>query len=156
MASEKERKFLVQGNIVPTQILQQYKGRHLMQGYLMLDGTRQLRVRTIDNSEAYICFKAPLSPEEKSEFEYPIPFHDALELMQLCKCTISKERYSYSSGDLHFDIDKYIGIDLVVCEIEYKDELTAAGIPAFCTDEVTGNNEYSNIVLAMRNESTIL
>lgn len=120
-----------------------------MQGYLMLDGKQQLRIRTIDDKEAFICFKSDIAPGEKHEFEYSVPLKDAHEMLALAQYRIVKDRYSYNIGHSTFDIDVYPDLNLVICEIEYDDG-DKIEIPGYCAKEITGIKEYSNIYLAMK------
>lgn len=153
MAKERERKFLVENNKVPMIVLSNTDMRTITQGYLMLENRQQLRVRIVkgpDRTEGFICYKNCVTDTEKDEFEYKIPLHDAIDLMKQCKTQLIKNRYSYNKGSVHVDIDSYKGIDLVVCELEYKTELNTNDIPIFCTEEVTGRKEYSNIQLAKK------
>lgn len=149
MAIEKERKFLVKDNHVPSEISARCKAGRLLQGYLMLGGKQQLRIRTVDDKEAFICFKSDIALGEKHEFEYPVPLKDAHEMLALAQYKIVKDRYSYSVARTTFDIDVYPDFNLVICEIEYDDG-DKIEIPGYCAEEITGVKEYSNIYLAMK------
>jgi CYTH domain-containing protein len=141
---EKERKFILKyipdwGAFSNT--------HHIKQGYLMLDGINNLRVR-IDNDKAYMTYKQAVNDTTKKEFEYEIPMADALELYEMAPHRLEKTRYSTEFYGNHIDMDVYPDGRMVV-EIEYEDELTE--LPDYCGEEITGNPEWSNIQIAINN-----
>ena len=151
MGVEKERKFLVKGNKVPAFVKNNVKSKKIVQGYLMLSGKEQLRVRVIDNQRAYICYKKGISKTEKLEFEYEIPVVDALELLKQCSIKVKKTRWSYTDVYRNtIDMDYYPGINVIVVEVEYRGEkLLDNHIPVFCSGEITGQSLFSNMNLGI-------
>lgn len=144
---EQERKFILK--YLPSEL----EPITIKQGYLMLLGDKQLRVRVLDNT-AFICYKKHHSSTIRDEFEYEIPFSDGIELLKTCEYQLSKNRYKTTFESNHVDIDIDIDIyddGLQVVEIEYDDELTT--LPDYCGDEITGNKEYSNINIAINNSN---
>lgn len=141
---EKERKFKLKylpGGLVPQKI---------KQGYLMFEGKKHLRVRITDNKKAELAFKTILSKEIKKEFEYDIPLKDAKDMYNDTSITIEKTRYSTKFGKNKVDIDIYAsGIQVV--EIEFNSPLKK--LPDYCGKEVTGQKQYSNIVMALNNKN---
>lgn len=131
----------------------------IRQAYLMLSDGKQLRVRitqTDDITVSYICYKASVSGSQtdKNEFEYQIPNEDAIELFNSTDLQLNKIRYSKSLGFSHADIDIYPnGLEIV--EIETPENVTLNELPDFCGEEITGIKEYSNIYLALQNESAV-
>lgn len=126
-------------------------GKQLInQGYLMLASNKHLRVRTIQeplgDEKGYICFKSILSDTDRAEFEYEIPYADAVELLVMAECSVKKIRYKLP--EYSADVDCYSG-GLIIIEIEYDGDKPAR-IPYFCDTEVTGNPLYSNINLAKK------
>ena len=88
MAKEIERKFLIVSNgwrkLAP--------GVHYRQGYLNSAKERTVRVRTVAN-QAFLTVKGPTVGVTRAEFEYSIPFEDAVAMLQgitaleTCGCT---------------------------------------------------------------------
>jgi CYTH domain-containing protein len=143
---EKERKFILKH--MPE--LGDYfkKPKMIKQGYLMLDGSQQLRVRIINDYDSYIAYKNKIDEFSKDEFEFKIPYADALRMYESCRFRLEKKRYSTIYKDYRIDIDIYPSGKQVV-EVEYEEELNE--IPEYCGTEVTGNKEYSNIFIAKQN-----
>ena len=81
MALEIERKFLVNPEKLPAQILT--SGEKISQGYLCIEPARTVRVR-IKGSQGFLTIKGITVGITRQEFEYPIPFEDAQELLKLC------------------------------------------------------------------------
>jgi adenylate cyclase len=142
---EREQKFLLDSyNFLNKEELEM---EYIQQGYLMLSGDKQLRIRLVDGCEAYFCFKQDVSSTDRDEFEYAIPYEDGVVLFNSCAHKLKKRRYYVPSEDkdVKIIIDVYLH-GLKVVEIEYKNELR--NIPEFCGADITGINEYSNIDIA--------
>ncbi len=163
MALEIERRFLVAGAGWRAHCRWQ---RRLQQGYLLAapDGLT-LRVRTAlpmapaaaaDGAEAHLTLKAP--PPQGSaanalcrlEFEYPIPYADAQELLALCAARLSKCRYGLDlpGGAWVLDVFEGENAPLVVAEVELERADQAVPIPPWCIRELTGDHALSNAALA--------
>ena len=142
--TEKERKFVLKK--LPKFLL----GYNIRQGYLMFDGKKHLRVRIINNVDAYITFKTIHSAQVRTEYEYKIPLFDAQEMLASTKIKLEKTRFpaTFEGNTVHIDIFKN-GIQVV--EIEYQNELVR--IPDYCGEEVTGQKEFSNIHIAKYGQS---
>lgn len=152
MAIERERKFLYAGKDKAFG-----GGSVLQQGYLMLDGDRQLRVRIVSSESAYICYKQSLNPTDKIEIEHEISLEEGEQLFATALHSLTKVRWKTTFQGNNVDIDLYES-GLCVVEIEYENELTE--LPNYCGEEITGIKEYSNIAIAIaetkkRNEPTI-
>lgn len=147
MALERERKYLLK--YLPVGI----QKKNVEQGYLMLEGKDQLRVRIIDDSIAHICYKSCVSSTDRNEYEYEIPLKDGRELFSNAKYKLTKERYDikyYVKGlenDLLISIDMYPN-GLKVVEVEYENESDIATLPDFFGEEVTEDKRYSNVRIA--------
>lgn len=149
MEQEIERKFKVKNydyrkNASPTI----YK-----QGYLCIDADRTVRVR-IAGEKGYITIKGKSSGCSRSEYEYPIPREEALELLEnLChKPLIEKVRYRYTEQDgKTWEIDEFSGDNegLIVAEIELNDENESFVLPEWVGEEVTGDLRYYNSRLTL-------
>lgn len=143
MFIEKERKFLLKS----PEILDNKNSEVIIQGYLMLEGDKQLRIRIIDNNDAYLTYKK----EHKlfrDEYEYIIPLQDGLELLASTNIKLMKRRYQIFKNDEYDIIVDVYDSGLAVVEIEYKNKLD--NVPAYCGDEITGKLEYSNINIALK------
>ena len=149
MATETERKFLLRD--------QRYKSlaaRHydIVQAWLFDSRDKTLRIRIRDN-EAFITVKGPSSDDgvERFEWEKPIPFEEARELMQFClKGKIEKTRYLVPAGPLTFEVDEFHGDNegLVIAELELPSADTPYPRPDWLGEEVTGDKRYYNVMLS--------
>jgi adenylate cyclase len=143
---EIERKFLVDTAKLPPLL----NGKKLLQGYLV-PRTPSIRIRTSDN-EAFLTIKGDSSNGiTRSEFEYPIPHTDALELLKQCKgLLISKIRYEIShEGHLwELDIFENENDGLIVAEIELESEDEEFALPNWATTEVSNDPRYTNASLS--------
>jgi len=146
MGVEIERKFLVKG----TDWKKEGQKQFYQQGYLSSDPDRVVRVRRVDD-EGYITIKGKTSGASRSEYEYPIPIQDALEMLQnLCeKPLVEKYRYTITHDDLVWEVDEFLGENrgLVVAEVELDSEDQALTLPAWVDREVTDDNRYYNVNL---------
>jgi len=137
---EIERKFLIDDlafrkvvratNLRPT---------HIQQGYLSLNPA--VRVRVKDRKSAFITIKGPGLLERK-EFEYPLPYTDACQMLDLCKQTMTKLRYRVEG----WDVDEFLGSlqGLWLAEIELKSAKEQFERPAWISQEVTEDKRYQN------------
>lgn len=124
----------------------------IRQGYLMLSRGKNLRVRIVSKEfsplvECNLCYKVMKSHVNRLEFEYPIPQEEAEILMDSTDVKLTKTRISAEIDGYHMDFDTYED-GLQVVEIEFEDELTE--IPEFCGKEITGNEQLSNIGIALK------
>jgi len=145
---EIERKFLLKGDFHFHAI----KKVRITQGYLCASSERTVRVR-IKDEEAFITIKGPSGKTgiSRAEFEYAIPYPDAIEMMKLCHSTpIEKERYYVPNGKHTFEIDVFHGAHegLVVAELELDSENEPFNRPDWLGEEVTGDVRYYNSYLS--------
>jgi CYTH domain-containing protein len=159
MPLEIERRFLVVAEGWREHCLWQVE---MCQGYLVrqADGLT-LRVRTSQGKEggapqAWITLKA-IPPQAISapvlarlEYEYPIPYGDALELLELAPEQLRKQRYGLNlpGGDWVLDVFAETNAPLVVAEVELADPDGLINLPAWCGEELTGRHQLSNAALA--------
>jgi len=159
MPLEIERRFLVVGEGWRDHCLWQVE---LCQGYLVrqADGLT-LRVRTSQGQsggapQAWLTLKA-IPPVAHSalalarlEYEYAIPYGDALELLELAPEQLRKRRYGLDlpGGDWVLDVFAETNAPLVVAEVELADPDAMIHLPAWCGDELTGRHQLSNAALA--------
>ena len=145
MATEIERKFLVQG----TQ-WRQGGGVRISQGYLNRDKERTVRVR-IKGDASFITIKGVSRGASRLEFEYGIPIADAEQLLKLCDGPIvEKNRYVVRHDGCTWEVDEFLGDNsgLVVAEIELNSQDQAFSRPPWVGAEVTGDSRYYNSSLA--------
>ena len=139
---EKERKFILIN--LPNGLA----GIKIQQGYLMFEDNKHLRVRIINNRDAYFTFKIIHSESVRTEYEYKISIEDAIEMLKSTEIKLKKIRYKTKFEGNVVDIDVFENGKQVV-EIEYENELKS--IPNYCGEEVTGKMDYSNIQIARNN-----
>ena len=80
MGQEIERKFLVDKS--KWEFLEKPKGLEIRQGYLKKKLENTVRIRTKD-SKGFITVKGLEVKGVRPEFEYEIPFADALEMLEI-------------------------------------------------------------------------
>ena len=147
MGVEIERKFLVRDD--------HWRGLgtpvHYAQGYLVADGIRTVRIR-IAGEVGFLTIKGESKGISRLEFEYPIPFLEASELLKLCATpVVEKFRTKVLYADKIWEVDEFEGRNsgLVVAEIELKSEDEPFEIPSWIGEEVTGDLRYYNSRLAI-------
>ncbi len=143
MAYEIEHKYLVKDNSYKSLAFEKVEIR---QGYLNRLPERTVRVRTY-NDKGYLTVKGKNEGDVRLEFEYEIPYDDALEMLRLCEPGIlSKTRYKVRFVDLVWEIDEYHGAreGLAVAEVEIPESGYHYEKPSFIGENVTGNPEYYN------------
>lgn len=148
MAKEIERKFLVVNDSYKTIAC---RCKYIKQGYLSRKKEATVRVR-ISDTDAYLTVKGVNHNATRDEWEYPIPMADAQDMLNhmVEGVVIEKYRYIVKYGEMHWEVDEFIGAlaGLVVAEIELEAEDDSFPLPPFIGDEVTGNSAYYNSSLA--------
>lgn len=143
MGVEIERKYLVKG----TAWKQQGESQLYQQGYLSADPDRTVRVRRVAD-QGFLTIKGKTSGASRREYEYPIPYQDALEMLRhLCeKPIIEKYRYKIVYEGLLWEVDEFLGENqgLVVAEVELTDEQQEIILPPWVDREVTTDPKYYN------------
>jgi len=148
MGVEIERKFLLQGEgwrNLGTAVT-------MRQGYLSSDKARVVRVR-IEGDQACITIKGKSVGATRGEWEYPVPLHDAEELLALCEQPlVEKTRRRIEHAGHVWEVDEFFGANagLVVAEIELDSEDAAFDKPAWVGEEVTHDARYYNSSLVKR------
>lgn len=148
MATEIERKFLVAGQGWRERA---EPGKALRQAYLSQGGRATIRVRIVDDAEAFLTVKSAESGLVRSEFEYAIPVEDARRLIELRSgLVIEKRRYIVRDGDARWEIDVFEGAHdgLTVAEIELPHRDATFERPEWLGEEVTDDPRYYNANLA--------
>ena len=141
MATEIERKFLLKKGVWP-----RGTAMKCCQGFLSRAKDRTVRVRTV-NDKGYLTIKGMAVGASRPEFEYEIPYQDALELLEICeKPLIEKNRYRVEEGGLVWEIDEFFGENqgLIIAELELESEDQEFKKPDWVGEEVTGDPRYYN------------
>lgn len=121
--------------------------------------TVRVRTRTIlrdqatksELKEAFLTIKGPTAGISRPEYEYAIPFDDAVEMMEMRdRPIISKIRHEITVGDHLWEVDSFQGENegLLLAEIELKSEDEDFVRPEWLGEEVTDDPRYSNARLA--------
>lgn len=144
MATETERKFLIRGEFRHYAV----KKIEITQTYLTSDPLKTIRIRTSDR-EAYMTIKTPVKDGtiSRGEWEFPIPYEDALELMQICiPGKVVKTRYIIPAGKHKFEVDEFHDKNqgLIIAEIELESDDEDFTKPDWLGEEVTGDPRYYN------------
>jgi adenylate cyclase len=150
MSYEIERKFLLRGDGWRELVTARTSIR---QAYLTSDGKASIRVRIKDDGAATLTIKSRPADLRRLELEYPVPILEAEALMPLRQgAVIEKTRHLVPYGDLTWEIDVFSGenLDLVIAEIELRDEHQRIELPAWIGAEVTGQPQYYNSYLVRR------
>lgn len=148
MAKEIERKYLVNNDSYKVMAV---KAVTIKQSYLNSDPQRTVRVR-IKGNLGFLTVKGVTVGATRDEWEYPIPVSDAEEMAERLTggWGIDKTRYIVEYDGFVWEVDEFHGRHdgLVVAEVELPSEHTAASLPPFVGQEVTGDSRYYNSTLA--------
>jgi len=146
MGKEIEKKFLITND----SWRKLGNGKEYCQGYLNSEQDTTVRVRTI-GERGILTIKGPSVEGVKLEFEYDIPYTDALEMLEkLChKPLIRKTRHEISYHGFTWEVDEFTGENegLVFAEIELDDIGQDFDKPDWIGKEVTGDSRYYNASL---------
>lgn len=153
MAIEIERKFLVKH--CPWTESTPYLD--ILQGYISYDGHTTVRVRWQRDSElhlqkGFITIKGPKIQLACTEFEYEIPTSDALQLISTAaKHSISKRRYLIRHDTMLWEVDAFglMNKGLVLAEVELASEQQNILLPDWIGEEVSRDQRYANLNLAI-------
>lgn len=144
MAIETEFKFLVQkdlwNQVIPN------KSMDIRQGYLYSDESKTVRVRT-KGEKGYLTIKGKTSGASRPEYEYEIPFTEAIELLNLfCPKRIEKTRHEVLFAGNKWEVDVFQGANegLIVAELEVESETDAFEKPSWIGENVTSDSRYAN------------
>jgi adenylate cyclase len=174
MATEIERKFLVDPKWDPASS-KPFAITHIRQGYLSIDPNRTVRIRTLDvTHEAYrdisrrvaaITVKGLKVNASAGEWEYEIPYEDAIVMMDsliIPGMVIDKTRYLISvmgmcDDESTWEVDVFHGRHegLVVAEIELGHEDEAYNSAPWLRREVTTNGLYANSFLSSAQQKVV-
>lgn len=143
MGIEIERKFLV----VSDAWRGQGRTTSICQAYICAEPGRTVRVR-IDGDEAFLTIKSANVGLVRGEWEYPIPVHEARELLdQVCLPNrIEKARTRITTASGVWEVDEFFGANagLVVAEIELASAQQSFDKPSWLGAEVSTDTRYAN------------
>ena len=143
MGLEIEKKFLVKGDSWRSL----GKASPYRQGYLSSEKERTVRVRTIED-KAYLTIKGISRGAVRSEWEYEIPYEDALTMLeQVCETPlIEKVRHKIEYEGLIWEVDEFSGENegLIVAEVELQSEEQTFDKPEWIGPDVTEDPRYFN------------
>lgn len=147
MAKEIERKFAV----TDLSILAGRLGATIRQGYIANE-PMTVRVRIIE-AEAFMTLKSKTATIERDEYEFPIPMHQARELLERhCgQRIIEKTRYRIPHAGHTIEVDVFGGrlAGLVIAEIELDALGQAVELPDWLGMELTYDGRFSNSALSL-------
>ena len=124
---------------------------NMKQAYLGGDGV-SIRVRIADET-ATINIKQLRLGREREEFEYPVPMHDGQRLFELAGGgKVEKVRHHIHYEGKLWEIDEFGGRNtgLVVAEIELERVGEPFALPPWLGREVTDEDRYYNVALALQ------
>ena len=126
-------------------------GVQIRQGYLSSVKDRVVRIRTAD-VHASLAVKGISHGISRLEFEYSIPLHDAIVMLNhLCEQRlVEKTRYYEQVGDCVWEIDVFQGLNegLVLAEVELVTESDPVELPPWAGKDVSIDPRYFNSNLA--------
>lgn len=150
MALEVERKFKIKPGIP---IPESDSVQSIRQSYLMSDGDTSIRIRIINEEEAYITIKksSDMRLSVRHEYEYPLPLEDANEMMQIGQYTpVVKQRFTVMEEDIKWEVDIFQEENegLIIAEVELPSIYEEIHLPNWIGEEVTEDPRYLNSYLA--------
>ena len=148
MAIEIERKFLVKEK--PFSIAK--RSLKINQGYIINEKSKVIRVRE-KGDDYFLTIKGNNIGISRLEYDIPISKEDAKELIfHFCKTTLIEKTRHYIEHKGHtWEVDEFHGKNkgLIVAEIELESEDEKFEIPDWVGEEVTQDDRYYNMNLAI-------
>lgn len=156
MGVEIERRFLLKEGIP---LPDSDSIRHMRQGYLLNSVGLSIRVRVVDEEQAFMTIKhaSPEQLEVRDEYEYEIPVEDALELLALSSYhIIRKQRHIINFGGLTWEVDFFEEENegLMLAEVELPTLNTPVSLPQWIGKEISDDPKYMNNNLAQKPYTT--
>jgi adenylate cyclase len=149
MGVEIERKYLL--DLEKWKAMDKPAPKFLRQGYMVKEPSKTIRIRIADE-DGYITIKGKSTGASRSEYEYPLPLADAMELLNdFCDAVITKNRYEIEFAGKLWEVDEFMGDNegLYIAEIELDDEAELFELPEWVDKEVTGDKKYYNSNLSV-------
>ena len=148
MAIEIERKFLLAHSGWRDEV---HEVQSLRQAYLGRLHQLAARVRMVGEDRALLTLKTAQRSLTREEYEYEIPYADAVDLMRLGQgSVIEKTRHKLRRGSHIWEIDVFGGANegLILAEIELGSEDEAFERPDWLGAEVSADRRYYGASLA--------
>ena len=157
MGVEIERRFLLrEGATLPDSD----RVLHMRQAYLVNSEGLSVRVRVINDTEAFLTIKR-ITPggniAVRDEFEYAIPVEDAVQMMDFSTLgSVKKQRHVLRAGDVTWEIDFFEEANegLIMAEVELPSYDTPVDLPEWVGREVSDDPAYLSSNLAVRPYTT--
>jgi len=147
---EIERKFLVDRKLWES--LEKPVGKDIKQGYFISNKQFSVRVRT-KGTKGFFTVKGTLEGIARDEYEYEIPFNDAIEMLQkYAKPYLKKTRYEIEFAGKTWEIDEFHGSlsPLVLAEVELESVDEEVQLPDWVMNEVSTDPYYFNSEIVKR------
>jgi CYTH domain-containing protein len=145
MPLEIERKFLLASDGWKSRVARRI---HIRDGLIASNNGNKARVRIAD-ADATITLKSRRRGSIRTEFEYAIPYCDALEILQtMCDGRVlEKVRHVVPYAGLLWHVDVYEGIlsGIVVAEVELQHAHQKLDLPPWIGEEVTNDPSYRKL-----------
>lgn len=126
----------------------------LSQAYLVARPALAIRVRIVDDAQAYLTIKGEQVGIGRPEFEYAIPVTDARSLLALITdgYPITKTRHELGEPWDGWIVDEFADANagLVVAELEVPAEDTPWQVPSWAGADVTSDHRFTNAELFSR------
>ena len=121
---------------------------HIRDGLIASNNGNKARVRIAD-SNATIALKSRRSGPSRTEFEYAIPYSDAVEMLRsMCDGRVlEKVRHIIPHASAVWHVDVYEGIlnGVVLAEVELQHADQKLDLPGWIGKEVTNDPMYRKI-----------
>ena len=124
-------------------------GEYIIQGYLTTDIDKTIRIR-VTGSGGYMTIKGKTVNISREEYEFPVPFDMATELIQkFSEGIIEKVRYKVSYKGKTWEVDEFSGDNtgLLIAEVELTEEHENIELPEWIGKEVSDDARYYNACL---------
>src|SRR6516162_9439400 len=145
MPTEIERKFLLANDSWRSRVVRRI---HIRDGLIASTNRNKARVRIAD-SNATITVKSRRRGPIRTEFEYAIPYSDALEILRtMCDGRVlDKVRHfiPYAGSLWHVDVYEGIFSGVVLAEVELQHADQELDLPPWIGKEVTNDPRYRKI-----------
>jgi len=145
MPLEIERKFLLANDDWKSSVIRRIR---ICDGLIANHNGNKARVRIAD-SNATITLKSRRHGPTRTEFEYVIPYSDAVEILRtMCDGhVLDKVRHVIAHAGAVWHVDVYEGIlsGVVLAEVELQHADQKLDLPGWIGKEVTGDPRYRKI-----------
>lgn len=149
MAKEIERKYLIL-DLNALNLKDRKDFLSIKQCYLKDDKNFIVRLRlqdSINEHKAFITIKGKTKGISRLEYEYEIPYVDALEMIvEFGEKILSKTRYNIEYNEQKFEVDVFEGQNegLIIAELELKSQNQIINLPHWIGEEISLDKRYFN------------